>query len=50
MLGGRDQETYADAVVERLGRSLANVEAFAWQQDRGRPIASARINFLLDRA
>lgn len=49
MLGGRDRETYADAVIERLGRSIANVEAFAWQQDRKRPIASARINFLLDR-
>jgi uncharacterized protein (TIGR00369 family) len=49
MLGGRDRDTYADAVIERLGRSIANVEAFAWQQDRKRPIASARINFLLDR-
>jgi acyl-coenzyme A thioesterase PaaI-like protein len=49
MLGGRDRETYASAVVERLGRSVANVEAFAWQEDRARPIASARINFLLER-
>ena len=49
MLGGRDRETYAEAVIERLGRSIANVEAFAWQLDRKRPIASARINFLLDR-
>ena len=49
MLGGRDRETHAEAIVERLGRSIANVEAFAWQQDRTRPIASARINFLLDR-
>jgi uncharacterized protein (TIGR00369 family) len=49
MLGGRDRESCADAVVVRLGRSIANVEAFAWQQDRKRPIASARINFLLDR-
>ena len=49
MLGGRDRETYASAVIERLGRSVANVEAFAWQADRSRPIASARINFLLDR-
>jgi uncharacterized protein (TIGR00369 family) len=49
MLGGRDRETYAEAVIERLGRSIANVEAFAWQGDRKRPIASARINFLLDR-
>jgi len=49
MLGGKDRETYASAVIERLGRSVANVEAFAWQADRKRPIASARINFLLDR-
>jgi uncharacterized protein (TIGR00369 family) len=49
MLGGKDRETYATAVIERLGRSVANVEAFAWQADRSRPIASARINFLLDR-
>ena len=49
MLGGKDRETYAGAVIERLGRSVANVEAFAWQADRKRPIASARINFLLDR-
>jgi acyl-coenzyme A thioesterase PaaI-like protein len=34
--------------VERLGRSIANVEAFAWQDDPSRPIASARINFLLE--
>ena len=49
MLGGRDRETYASVAVERLGRSVANVEAFAWQEDRTRPIASARINFLLER-
>ncbi len=49
MLGGRDRDTFAEASIERLGRSIANVEAFAWQEDRRRPIASARINFLLDR-
>ncbi|QDP19028.1 PaaI family thioesterase [Sphingomonas xanthus] len=49
MRGGTPQDTYAEAVIERLGKRLANVEAFAWQQDRARPIASARINFLLDR-
>ena len=36
-------------VIERLGKRLANVEAFAWQNDRSRPIAAARINFLLGR-
>ena len=40
----------AAAVVERLGARIANVEAFAWQKDRSAPIASARLNFLLERA
>ena len=49
MRGGTPQDTYAEAVIERLGKRMANVEAFAWQVEKGRPIASARINFLLDR-
>ena len=49
MRGGTPRETYAEAVIERLGKRLANVEAFAWQNDRTRPIAAARINFLLGR-
>ena len=47
MRGGTPQDTYAEAVIERLGNRIANVEAFAWQGEPGRPIASARINFLL---
>lgn len=49
MRGGSDHDTYASAVIERLGARIANVEAFAWQKDRSSPIASARLNFLLDR-
>ena len=49
MRGGTSRETYAAAVVERLGTRIANVEAFAWQKDRASPIASARLNFLLER-
>jgi acyl-coenzyme A thioesterase PaaI-like protein len=49
MRGGTPRDTYAEAVIERLGKRLANVEAFAWQNDRSRPIAAARINFLLGR-
>ena len=49
MRGGTNRETFASAVVERLGARIANVEAFAWQKDRSSPIAAARINFLLDR-
>jgi uncharacterized protein (TIGR00369 family) len=47
MRGGTERETLAEGNVVRLGRRIANVEAFAWQQDRDRPIAAARINFLL---
>ena len=49
MRGGTPRDTYAEARIERLGKRLANVEAFAWQGDRDKPIASARINFLLER-
>jgi len=49
MRGAGDHETYASAAIERLGARIANVEAFAWQKDRGSPIASARLNFLLER-
>lgn len=49
MRGGADADTYAGAAVERLGKRIANVEAYAWQADRAKPIAAARINFLLVR-
>ncbi len=51
MRGGSEKlgDTYADAVVERLGGRIANVEALAWQADRAKPIAAARINFLIER-
>jgi uncharacterized protein (TIGR00369 family) len=49
MRGGTSRDTFASAVVERLGSRIANVEAFAWQKDRSAPIAAARVNFLLDR-
>lgn len=41
--------THAAAVIERLGNRIANVEATAWQTDRSRPVATARINFLVER-
>src|SRR3954470_210194 len=34
MRGGTEHETYAAAIVTRLGNRVANVEAHAWQQDR----------------
>ena len=49
MRGGTPGDTFAEAVIGRLGKRMANVEAFAWQRERSKPIASARINFLLQR-
>ncbi|MEQ7873296.1 PaaI family thioesterase [Sphingomonas sp. ASV193] len=52
MRGGaaRHGQTSAKGTVERLGKRIANVEAIAWQHDPARPIAAARINFLVERA
>ena len=47
--GGTDHDTFASAVVTRLGSRVANVEAHAWQKDRDRPIAAARMNLMLRR-
>ncbi|GGB22501.1 hypothetical protein GCM10011380_10110 [Sphingomonas metalli] len=47
--GGRDRPTRAAATIARLGTRIANVEARAWQDDPARPIATARVNFLLVR-
>ena len=51
MRGGSEGlgDTFAEAIIERLGNRIANVEALAWQADKSKPIAAARINFLLER-
>ena len=49
MRGGRDKPTRATGIVTRLGTRVANVEAVAWQDDRAKPIAAARMNYLLVR-
>ena len=49
MRGGRDKITRAAGFVTRLGTRVANVEATAWQDDRTKPIASARMNYLISR-
>jgi len=49
MRGGRDKPTRAQGVVTRLGTRVANVEAIAWQDDRDKPIAAARLNYLIAR-
>ena len=50
MRGGREKVTHAQGKVTRLGTRNANVEATAWQDDRERPVAAARLNFLLAEA
>lgn len=50
MRGGRDKPTRAKGVVTRLGTRVANVEATAWQDDPARPIAAARMNYLIVRS
>lgn len=47
--GGGEHDTFAAAVVTRLGSRVANVEAHAWQRDRARPIAAARMNLRVRR-
>ena len=49
MRGGRDRPTRAAGEVTRLGTAVANVLATAWQEHRGKPIASARLNYLIRR-
>lgn len=49
MRGGARHDTFAAAIVTRLGKRVANVEAHAWQLDRAKPIAAAQLNILLRR-
>jgi len=49
MRGGRQKETRAKGMVTRLGNRVANVSAVAWQDEEERPIAAARMNFLIVR-
>ena len=49
MRGGREKDTRAGGVVTRLGTRVANVETVAWQDDRAKPIAAARMNYLISR-
>lgn len=47
MRGGVDHMTYAVGTVTRLGRTMANVEARAWQDDLSKPIAIAHMHYLI---
>ena len=49
MRGGRDKPTRSRGIVTRLGTRVANVEAIAWQDDPAKPIAAARMNYLIVR-
>ena len=49
MRGGREKPTRGQGIVTRLGTRVANVEARAWQDDPAKPIAAARMNYLLVR-
>lgn len=41
------QTTYAEASIFKLGRRIANVHVVAWQDDRGKPVASGNGKFRL---
>lgn len=47
MRGGLSQMTYAVGEVTRLGRTMANVEARAWQDDQEKPIAMGYMHYLI---
>jgi uncharacterized protein (TIGR00369 family) len=43
---GRPIDTYARARVVKIGRRIANVQAEAWQRERGQPIATLHGHFM----
>lgn len=45
--GGEAVMSYASARITRMGRSLANVEAFGWQSSVEEPIAIAQMHYLV---
>ena len=47
MRGGLGQQTFAVGEVTRLGRTMANVEARAWQDNREKPIAMGYMHYLI---
>ncbi len=49
MRGGTMQESHAVGIITRLGRTMANVEARAWQDDPDKPMAMAQLHYLLKR-
>lgn len=47
--GGLMVETFASARIVRVGGRVANATAEAWQADRSKLIATARMHMLIDR-
>lgn len=46
---GALEDSHAQGIIMRLGRRVANVRVEAWQADRSRLIAAARMNLLIIR-
>ena len=44
---GRPVDTYARALIKKVGRRIANVQVEAWQEARAAPIAALHGHFLL---
>ncbi|MDT8344810.1 MAG: PaaI family thioesterase [Thermohalobaculum sp.] len=44
---GRPRESFARARIQKAGRRVAHVHVEAWQDERARPIAMMRGNFLM---
>ena len=49
MRGGTPQLSHAVGTITRMGRTMANVEARAWQDDPAKPMATATLHYLLKR-
>ena len=47
--GGKPEAAHASARIVRLGRRVAVVHAYAWQEDEAKPIASADLKLLVVR-
>lgn len=46
----RAVETYAAGVITKQGRRVTTVQAYAWQEDRDKPVAAAYAHFLVQDA
>ena len=50
MRGGTPRPTFAVGTITRMGRTMANVEARAWQDDPDKLMATATLHYLLKRS